>query len=350
MKHFVTYLRNHVMQVFCLALVVALTQITGNDAFALIGLTVGAAPGYPAGGSSGPSKYTPMVYAKKLLIKFYQKTVFGEIANRDYEGDISKQGDKVLIRTRPDVVTGKYTKGMDLRAKRKTYEPPNKELLIDQALFYSVALDDIDEKQMDIAALDEWARDGSEQLGIDIDEDILNTIYADADATNVGATAGAKSSSYNLGATGAPVALTKANVLDYIVYCNSVLSENNVPSYDRFMIIPEWAKACIGTSDLRNASVSGDQSNANLRNGKMGQISDFNIYASNALAGVTDGADTCFNILFGQKSALTFASQLVKNRTIELQDTFGSAMEGLHVYGYEVVKPEALGVLYAKKG
>jgi hypothetical protein len=41
---------------------------------------VPAAQGYPVGGSSAASKYTPVIYAKKLLVKFYLKTVFGEIA------------------------------------------------------------------------------------------------------------------------------------------------------------------------------------------------------------------------------------------------------------------------------
>ena len=41
---------------------------------------VPSAAGYPVGGSSAASKYTPVIYAKKLLVKFYLKTVFGEIA------------------------------------------------------------------------------------------------------------------------------------------------------------------------------------------------------------------------------------------------------------------------------
>ena len=313
-------------------------------------MSVPSAAGYPAGGADGVSKYTPQIYAKKLLVKFYKKTVMGEISNRDYEGQISGMGSKVVIRTRPNTTVYKYYKGMDLNEKRKTLEPPTVELEIDQALGYSVAIDEIDKIQNDINALDEWAQDGSENLGIEMDRDILNTIYADAHASNKGAAAGAISGSFGLGTTGSPVALTKANVLDYIVYCNSVLSEQNVPMPDRFIIIPEWAKSLINTSDLRSALFTGDASNQNLRNGKMGMISDFLLFASNNLTGVTDGADTCYNILFGQKNALTFASQLVKNRTLELQNTWGHVMEGLHVYGYKVVKPEALGVLYAKKG
>lgn len=42
--------------------------------------------GQPDLSSAGVTNYTPKIYAKKLLIAFYAKTVFGEIAQRDYEG------------------------------------------------------------------------------------------------------------------------------------------------------------------------------------------------------------------------------------------------------------------------
>jgi hypothetical protein len=317
-------------------------------------MSINRVAGYPDLGSTSASKYTPALYAKKLLIKFYAKTVFGEIANRDYEGEISKVGDKILIRTRPDVAVFDYTKGMDLSEKRQTPESPNIELDINYAKAYSIGIDDIDKLQNDINALDEWAQDASEQLGIAIDRSVINAMWASADAANQGLTAGKISASYNLGAPGTNgsnlVTLTKANILDYIVYCDACLSEQNVPIPDRWMILPEWAKALINTSDLRSALFTGDSSNQSLRNGKIGQISNFTIYASNNVTSVAEGTATCWPIMFGHKSALTFASQLVKNRTMELQNTFGSVMEGLHVYGFQVVKSPAMGYIYCKKG
>ena len=317
-------------------------------------MAINRAAGYPDLGSTGINKYTALLYAKKLLIKFYAKTVYGEIANREYEGEISKQGDKIIIRTRPDVAVFDYTKNMDLRAHRQTPESPTVELSIDYAKAYSIGIDDIDKLQNDVNALDEWAQDASEQLGISIDRSVINAMWASCDALNQGATAGKISGSYNLGAPGTNgsnlAELTKANILDYIVYCDAVLSEQNIPITDRWMLLPEWAKALINTSDLRSALFTGDSSNQSLRNGKIGQISNFTIYASNNVTSVAEGTATCWPIVFGHKSALTFASQLVKNRTLELQDTFGSVMEGLHVYGFQVVKPSAMGYIYAKKG
>ncbi len=309
---------------------------------------VGRAAGYPDLSSAGSTGYTPKIYSKKLLIAFYAKTVFGEIAQRDYEGEIKSQGDTVIIRTRPVVAIGKYTRGMDLNAVRQFYAPANLELQISEADFFSIGIDALDEAQNDISALDEWSIDASEAMGINIDTAVLNNMYAFVHAKNTGATAGAKSGGFSIGTSGAPVSLTKANILDYISYCSSVLSEQNVPTDgNRWMVLPEIFISRINTSDLRSALFTGDSSNQNLRNGRTGEIAGFKIYSSNNVNAATGST---FPIQFGHKAALTFASQLVKTRTIDLPNTFGRAMEGLQVYGYKVVKPEAIGCMYATAG
>lgn len=56
-------------------------------------------------------------------------------------------------------------------------------------------------------------------------------------------------------------------------------------------------------------------------------------------------------MVFGHSSALTFASQLVKNEgPMRSEFTFGDKYRGLQVYGYKVVKPEAMGHFYGMKG
>lgn len=313
-------------------------------------MSVNRAPSYPNFGSNGLSQYTPQIYAMELLEKFYLTTVLGKIANTKYEGQITRQGDKVIIRTRPDVTVFDYVKGMKLRDHRQTPESPAVELLIDKAKAYCLNIDRIDEIQNDINALQEWAYDGGQQLAISIDRSILNGIYPDADSKNTGATAGKVSASYNMGVSGTPLAITKANALDVIVDMASVLSEQNAPTTERWLVLPEWWYNLLNKGDLRRADVTGDSTNAVIRNGYKGQIADFDIYASNNYASVTDGSYTAWNVVYGHKSALTFASQLVENRTLPDPDSFATIMDGLQVYGYEVVKPDVLGCCYAYKG
>jgi hypothetical protein len=264
---------------------------------------------------------------------------------RDYEGQISAFGDTVIIRTRPDVSVSDYTRNMDLNAARQFHEPTAVELAIDKAKFYSIGLDAIDEKQFDISALDEWATDGSEAMGITIDTDVLANIYTQCNASNTGATAGLKSGAFNLGTSGSPLTLTKANILDFVADAATVLTEQAVPEdAERWMVMPAILCNRIQKSDLRSALFTGDQSNKALRNGRIGEINNFRIYSSNNLTAITGtGSSTVWPVIFGHKGAVTFASQLVKERVLELQNTFGKALDALHVYGYKVVNPKYLG-------
>ena len=80
-----------------------------------------------------------------------------------------------------------------------------------------------------------------------------------------------------------------------------------------------------------------------MRNGRLGVIDRFTLYKTNQIATTADGGgETAYNIMAGTRDAITFASQLVENRTIPNPDDFGDLMEGLQVYGYKAAKPEAL--------
>ena len=300
-----------------------------------------------AGSPSHSGTVTPnRVWSGKLLVKFYEATVFGEIANTEYEGEISSMGDQVEIRTTPDIEIFDYTKGMTLPTQNP--EPDVVELKIDKGKGWNFIAHDVDKYQSDYDFIEDWTRDASERLKINVDTDILGAIYADADAANAGATAGARSGAFNMGTTGAPVALTKTNILDYIVDMGSVLDEQNIPESDRWLVLPPAMCGLIKKSDLKDASLSGDDTSI-LRNGRIGMIDRFMIYNSNLLSTTVDGANTVTNIIAGHKSALTFASQLLENEVIRAESTFGSKFRGLQVFGYEVIKKTALVHGYAYK-
>ena len=302
---------------------------------------------YPtaAGVSSLSGILIPEIWSLKTLVKFYKSTVFGEIANTEYENEITKHGDKVIIRTIPDISIRDYKIGQGLQYDRMT--PSTVELLIDKGKYYGLAINNVEKAQSDLQYMDDWATDAAQQLKISIDSDILGAIYSDAAAKNAGATAGVISSSFNLGTSGAPREVTKENILDVVVDLGTVLDEQNVPETDRYIVLPPKFCGLVKKSDLKDASMTGD-SVTPLRNGKIGTLDRFTVYSSNNIATATDGSDKVYNIIAGQKSALTFASQLINTEIIDNQNDFGKLMRGLQVYGYEVIKPEALVHLYAK--
>lgn len=301
------------------------------------------APGKVDIGSTA-MKYIPTLWAGKLLVKYYDSTVLTVITNTNYEGMIKKMGDTVFIRQRPDMTIRDYKKGQTLVNEQP--EAPSVTLLIDQGKYWSFVTDDVDKVQTDIKDfVNEWTTDAAEQLKITIDTDVLGNIYTDAHADNQGTTAGRKSSAFNLGAAGTPVSITKANVLDYIVDCGTVLDEQNVPESGRWFIIPPWMAGLIKKSDLKDASLSGDATSI-VRNGLLGMIDRFMLYNSNLLA----GSSTEQYIIFGHKDATTFATQLTESKVQDNPNGFGMLHRGLQVFGYKVEKPEALGLIVGAKG
>uniref|UniRef100_A0A6M3KSY9 Putative capsid protein n=1 Tax=viral metagenome TaxID=1070528 RepID=A0A6M3KSY9_9ZZZZ len=297
---------------------------------------------YPvaAGVTSMSGQYIPEIWSLKTLIKFYTATVFGEIANTDYEGEISKQGDKVQIRVIPDITIRDYQIGQKLVRERPATSKVT--LLVDKGKYYSISVNLVEMKQADIAYVEKWTDDAGEQLKISIDSNILSNVYSDASAYNSGATAGYRTSSYDMGVSTAPVGLDKDNVIDFIVDMGSVLDEQDVPETGRWLVLPPMLCGMIKKSDLKDASMTGDAVSP-VRNGRLGMIDRFTLYKSNQIATTADGSgQTAYNIIAGNKNAITFASQLTDQRTIPNPDDFGDLMEGLQVYGYKVIKAEAL--------
>lgn len=302
--------------------------------------------------ASTSMRYVPEIWSGKLLVKFYDRTVLNAIANTDYEGEIRKQGDTVWIRTLPDIIIRNHKKGQALKFDQPESEPVS--LLIDKGKSWSFTTNKIDDVQTDIKDYtDRWTEVASKNLKIAIDTDVLGNVYADAHASNQGNTAGLDSADLTLGAATAPKAVTSANVLEYFTMFNQALDEQNAPEEGRWAVIPPWLSRLIKHSDLKDASLSGDGTSM-LRNGRIGMIDGLELFKSNLLARTADtlngNAITATNVIFGTKDAITFASQLVENDSDKNPFGFGRLFKGLQVYGYEVVKPEALGRFYCVKG
>lgn len=281
--------------------------------------------------------FIPEVWSGKLIENFYDATVLAAISNTDYEGEIRKYGDTVNIRTTPEIKIKEYKKGQTLELSKP--EAPKIQLLIDQGEYFACVEDDVDKIQSDIAMMDMWTKDASERMKIRVDSKVLGSIAGDVAAINRGATAGRISGNINLGTATAAVAITKENVLDFIVDLGTVLDEANAPEDNRYLVIPAKMAGMIKKSDLQDASLTGDSTSV-LRNGRLGMIDRFTLYMSHNLPN-TGGK---FSIYAGHKMGLTFASQMTNMESLRAETTFGNIVRGLQVYGFKVVKPEALAL------
>ena len=126
-------------------------------------------------------------------------------------------------------------------------------------------------------------------------------------------------------------------LVERILYYGQLLDENNIPDQDRFVVLPSWViqKMKSVNSKLGQVYVTGDASSP-TRNGKIGAIDRFKIFMSNNLYNDS--------VVFGSKYATTFASQITESRIIDNPFAFGKLMQGLQVYGFNIIKGAAIGV------
>jgi hypothetical protein len=314
--------------------------------------------------------FIPTLWSAKLNEKFYTATVFAEIANTKWEGEIKSMGDKVIINNIPTLAIRQYKPGAGLSYDVPT--PETLELVIDQGRYFAFHVNDLLSLQSQPKLLDMFSNDAGMQMKIQIDSNVIYRTFSGAHASNKGATAGAKSGSYDLGTEGTPYQLSASasSAVDMVTRLSAVLDEQNVPETDRWLLISPKDRQALMNSNLQQAYLTGDDKSI-LRNGKIGMIDRFTVYVSNNLpflaangtqwqpgAGTASEFDTLISattnvnkrraIIAGHKTAITFASQMTKMETVRNPYDFGDYIRGMNVYGFKVVKPEslALAVVY----
>jgi hypothetical protein len=338
------------------------------------------APGHPDYSSNEATKYIPAVYSALLIKKFYPMCVFSKISNTNYEGDIKDSGDTVFIRTRPTIETFPYKKGMVLPVQNP--ESPYVTLRIDQGEGFSFAIDKVDEFQSDINLMNTWADDAAEQMKQVLDRNVLTTIagaastaLSGAPATNIGGYTGSgptldeftiakgalvngavtsKGTTVVLGTDTAPSSLdTGDEITDRVLKYGRYLDENNAPEDGRFVVMPTWMGSILKSMASNNFGLAyaTGQNSANLLAGSIPKIDRFELIFTNNMPlsmNSTIGNEDASPIFFGTKYATTFATQITESRIIDNPFSFGKMMQGLQVYGFNIIKPPLIGVDFGK--
>ncbi|MDB2618470.1 hypothetical protein N9X96_00275 [bacterium] len=273
-------------------------------------------------GATSEVNFVPEVFSKLLQAKFYKQSVLPAISNTDYEGEISGQGDKVVIRTVPAVTINDYAGTVS----NQELTTAKVEMLIDKAKYYSFKIDDVLAAQADINMLEAASSDAAEGMRVAVESDVMSSVITGA--TTIGA----------------QTTITASNVLGEILELSTALDNLNIPEEGRFIVLPPSMISLLKQSELRQAYLTGD-SESPLRNGRVGMVDRFTVYQSNMLFTASSGADDTYtHVLAGHPKAISFASQFTNTETVRLESTFGDAVRGLKVYGSKVVVPDCLAV------
>ena len=271
------------------------------------------------------STFVPQIWEARLLEHLDKALVYGNLVNRDYEGDIRNQGDTVKINQIGDITVNNYTKGSNITYESVDGTPTT--LTIDQAKYFAFKVEDIDQVQANVNLVDGAMARASYALRDVVDKHIA-AHYTDVNNT--------------IGDDTTPESITSANkAYEALVDLRTALDEKNVQSTGRFVVVPPAFYAYM-LKDSRFVAAGTSKTDSVLANGFIGQAAGFDIYQSNNVPN-TEG--TLYKVMAGTRQGISYAQQILSTEALRLEGTFSDAVRGQLVYGSVTVQPKALAVL-----
>lgn len=306
-------------------------------------MPIPAASGYP---QYSDSLITP-IFRMDLLERFYDTTIYSDISTTEYTGELQKGGDQITFMREPKIIVRDYQKNGKIKHDTIDAEPVT--MTVDYAKTFSIKINFIDEKQ--IQNFDKWKaaflKNAGYELSRQIDPELLTEMYTSVADFNQGDSAGLTSGNVNLGKTGAPVAVTSANIIQVLSDVHQVLDEALAPRDDRFIVLPPVGLNTLRNSELRMAYATA-LGFSPMVNGKLpDEVAGFTVLESRNIPTATESGKTAYHIVAGAKMATAFAAQIERSRVESDKDDWANYYQGLSVYGFKVLYEDAIVHLYA---
>ncbi len=277
------------------------------------------------------TNFIPEVWSARLLEHLDKVHVYANLMNRDYEGDIRAYGDTVHINQIGSITISDYD-GTDI-GEPEEVDGAQQSLVIDQARYFNFQIKDIDNAQSNPKLIDAAMQRASYDMNDVIDQYLAQLLVSGCQEGNI------------LYDDSTAVTPTEENAYDYLVDLGVALSEANVPTLGRWVVIPPWFHGLL-LKDPRFVGNGTGYNQAILQGGMVGEAAGFEIHLSNNVPN-TDG--TLYKVLAGTNAAGAYAEQLVELEAYRLQNNFSDAVKGLHVYGAKVLQPGALALMTVNK-
>ena len=148
--------------------------------------------------------FIPELWSARLLQGLEKSHVATNLVNRDYEGQIRNQGDKVNINTLSDVAIKTYTPNSDI-ASPDDLTTTKQQLEITEADYFNIQLDDVDRVQAAGELMDTAMRNVAYKMNDKTDSFILGKIASGVASGNI------------IGTTESPIQVTKNNIYESII-------------------------------------------------------------------------------------------------------------------------------------
>ena len=268
------------------------------------------------------SAFIPEIWSQKLNYMLSKECVMLQCVNRNWEGEIKNQGDKVKIITPADVTIS------TLSTSNITYselEPTSQDLVIDQKKFFAFKINDVAKVQANADIMEAHLKNAKKAIE-EVQDAYILSLHTGVDSNNI------------VGSETSAVTLDKTTIYSKFVELALCLKNSNaVSSGGRPWVVinPTIESYLLQSSEFIGAHNVADET---LREGAIGRIAGMDVLVSTNLTDVSGK----YYVLAGTNEAITFASQLAKIESLRDKDSFSDLVRGLYLYGAKVVQPKAL--------
>ncbi|MDR1168829.1 MAG: hypothetical protein LBK53_08100 [Heliobacteriaceae bacterium] len=267
--------------------------------------------------------FIPEIWSQKLNSMLEKECVMLQCVNRNYEGEIKNQGDKVNIITPADVSVSTLGTGS---ISYSELEPDTQELLIDQKKFFAFKINDVASVQANTDIMEAHLANAKKAIEQVQDSYLLGQHIHTANI---------------VGSDDSPVELSKTTIYEKFVNLALTLKNSDAVSASKrpwVVINPTVESYLLQSTEFIGAHNVADET---LREGAVGRIAGMDVLVSTNLTPVGGK----FYVLAGTNDAITFASQLAKIESLRDKDSFSDLIRGLYLYGAKTVQPKALAKL-----
>ena len=292
------------------------------------------------------SFFMPKVYSKKVLNFFRKASVAEAITNTDYSGDISAFGDTVRIVKEPTITVYQYERGADVTQTKLT--DAEETLTVDVANAFKFKVDDIEKSMSHVNWKEAASSAAAYALKDAFDEGVLAEMFSGASTSSPDHVIGSDSSSTDSSMTHATNSVdllgadgTGVDALNLMARMARLLDDQNIPEEGRwFCALPNFYEE-LSASGSKLMSVDYNAGMGSLRNGLVssGKLRGFNMYKSNNIAATSNATGKC---IAGHISSTATAQAITQTEVLRDPSSFGDIVRGLHVYGADVLRSEAI--------
>ncbi len=300
-------------------------------------------------GTSGQTNefFVPEIFSKKIQNFFRKSSVIEAITNTDYAGEIAAFGDTVKIIKEPSITVAAYTRAASTSKQYLTDQELT--LVVDKANSFKFIVDDIEEKLSHVNWASIGASSAAYTLKDTMDSEVLTAMFAGVSTSAPDHILGGD------GSGSAAASFTGANPIDMghaageitplavMARMGRLLDDSQVPEDGRWFVAkPEFYEE-LASTDSKLMSSDYNQGDGGVRNGLVasGSIRGFKMYKSSNIPAVS-GSNSTGQCLAGHMSSTATAQSILNIETLRDTDTFGDIVRGLHVYGRQVLRDDAL--------